>query len=82
MDRIDKALKRLNPREKQRFKEILLQIKIGNFQGLDLKKLKGREDIFRVRKGNMRIIFRKRADSIKILALERRGSKAYRKRKK
>lgn len=80
MDKIRKALNKLNSKEKQKFKEILAQIKTGNFQGLDLKKLKGRNDIFRVRKGNMRIIFRKTVNSIKILTLERRSSKTYKKK--
>jgi len=82
MDKIRKALNKLSPKEKQKFKEILVQIKTGNFQDLDLKKLKGRNDIFRVRKSNMRIIFRKTFDYIKILTLERRSSKTYKKKRK
>ncbi len=78
MDKIDKALNRLNPKEKKKFKEILLQIEIGDFRGLDLKKLKARNDVFRVRKGNMRIIFRETDESIKILSLECKSSKTYR----
>jgi len=78
MDKIKKALSRFNSKEKQRLKEILLQIDKGDFKNLDFKKLKGRNDIFRVRKGDMRIVFRKK-DSIKILSVERRGSKTYRK---
>ena len=77
MDKIKKALNRLSSKERRRLKEILLQIDAGDFQGLDLKKLKGRNDVFRARKGNIRIIFRKKDDSIKILSIERRGSKAY-----
>jgi mRNA-degrading endonuclease RelE of RelBE toxin-antitoxin system len=80
MDKIKKALNRLSPRERQKFKEILLQIDVGDFKDLDLKKLKGRNDIFRVRRGNIRIIFRKKDDSIRILSLERRSSKTYRRR--
>ncbi len=77
MDKIKKALNRLSSKERRRLKEILLQIDAGDFQGLDLKKLKGRNDVFRARKGNIRIIFRKKDDSIKILSIERRGSKTY-----
>lgn len=81
MDKVDKALKKLSPKEKQQLKEILVQIDKGDFQGLDIKKLKGRDDIFRVRKGNIRIIFRKIEQSIKILTLERRASKTYKKKR-
>ena len=77
MGKIEKALNKLNPKEREKFKEILLQINAGNFQELDLKKLKGRKDIFRVRKGDMRIIFYRTDNSIKILSVERRTSKTY-----
>lgn len=79
MDKIDKALKKLSPKERVLLKEILLQINAGDFKDLDVKKLKGRNDVFRVRKGSIRIIVRKQDDIIKILALERRGSKTYKK---
>lgn len=77
MDKIKKALNKLSPKERRRLKKILFQIDAGDFQGLNLKKLKGRNDVFRVRKGNIRIIFRKKDNSIKILSIERRGSKTY-----
>jgi len=78
MDKIDKILSKLGEREKEKLKNILLKINNSEFRGLDLKKLKGRNDVFRVRQGNMRIIFRKTDHVIKILALERRTSKTYR----
>lgn len=78
MDKIQKALKKLSPRERRRLKFILLKIERGDLGGLDLKKLKGRDDIFRIRKGDLRVILRKDGDSVKILTLERRGSKTYR----
>ena len=79
MDKIKKALSRLGPKEKQKLKGILLQLDAGDFKSLDLKKLRGRDDIFRVRKSNMRIIFRKKDNSIKILTIERRSNKTYNK---
>ncbi len=79
MDKVDKALNKLSKKEKSKFKKILLQIESGNFEKLDLKKLKAKHDIFRIRKGSMRIIFSKTGGNIKILSLERRTSKTYRK---
>ncbi|MCX6702530.1 MAG: type II toxin-antitoxin system RelE/ParE family toxin [Candidatus Wolfebacteria bacterium] len=78
MDEIEKALKKLTSKEKSEVEKILRRLKDGNFIGLDVKKLKGREDVFRVRKGNVRIIYRV-ADSkeIYILAIERRAEKTY-----
>ncbi len=80
MDKIEKALNKLSFKEKQKVREILLQADKGNFQGLNTKKLKGRDNIFRVRKGNIRIIFYKIDNSIKVLTIERRASKTYKKR--
>ena len=77
MDKINKALNKLNPKEKRTLKTILLKINNGNFQDLDLKKLKGRNDVFRAHKGSMRIIFYKTNNSIKILSVERRTTKTY-----
>ncbi len=80
MDRIEKALKRLNHKERQKLKDILVQINDGDFRNLDLKKLKARTDIYRIRKGNIRIIFHKtKNNSIKILVIEYRSSKTYKK---
>ena len=79
MDKIDKALNKLKPKEKRTLKGVLLKISNGNFQDLDLKKLKGRNDVFRVRKGSIRIIFYKIDNSVKVLSIERRTSKTYKK---
>ena len=77
MDKITKALQKLSAEEQKNLKDILTNINRGNFSGLDLKKLKGRKDIFRVRKGKMRIIFFNKENSIKILSIERRSDKTY-----
>ncbi len=78
MDRIEKALGKLSEKEKSKVKEILRKTKEGNFDGLDIKKLKGRDNIFRVRKGSIRIIYRKDAkQKIFVLAIERRSDKTY-----
>ena len=50
----------------------------GSLKNFDVKKLRGRDDVFRARKGNLRIIFRKNKDGeIYILALERRSETTY-----
>ncbi|MCH8986948.1 hypothetical protein IIA94_02160 [Patescibacteria group bacterium] len=79
MDRIAKTLKRLNPKERKLVKEILYKIKKENFEGLQVKKLKKRNDIFRVRKGDLRILYRKEKDKISILAIERKSENTYKK---
>ncbi len=81
MDRIEKALRKLSYKERKKIKDILAQINDGDFRKLNLKKLKGKTDIYRVRKGDIRIILHKtKGNSIKILAVERRSSKTYKKK--
>ena len=79
MDRIHKALKKLNAKEQKLFKQLLLRVEAQNLKNLDVKKLKGRKDIFRIRKGSLRIIYKKHKDTIFILTLERRTGTTYKK---
>ncbi len=78
MDRISKALKKLTENERQLIKDILERINLGKFKGLDLKKLVGRDDIFRVRKGDLRVILRLERQKYYLLTIERRSEKTYR----
>jgi len=77
MDKIDKALQKFSAKEKKQIKQTLSQLYSRNFQGLDIKKLKAREDIFRVKKGNLRIIYRLENDDIFILTIDRRREDTY-----
>ena len=78
MDKLSRALGRLSTKERKQVKGILLQLTIKNFLGLNIKKLKGRNDIYRVRKGDLRIIYRIVKERIFILTIERRSGKTYR----
>jgi len=77
MDAIKKALAAFSDKERARVKEILGALASNTTGGLDVRKLKGREDIFRVRKGDIRIIYRKKDRKIFILSIERRSEKTY-----
>lgn len=79
MDRIEKALARLSKKERARIRAALQKIQAKDFAHLDCKKLKGHGDIFRVRKGDVRIILRITKDGeVFILAIERRNDTTYR----
>jgi len=78
MDKITKAVKKLTAKERQVVKRILTQLANSNTTGLDIKKLVARDDIFRVRKGDIRIIYRHTSGSVFILAIERRSESTYR----
>lgn len=78
MDKIAKALKKLSQNQRELIKEILVKLKNKQLENLDCKKLKGRNDIFRIRKGQLRIIYRQDdKGNIFILAIERRSDTTY-----
>ena len=78
MDKIEKALARLSEKESRQLRVILSALKNSrSFSGLDVKKLKGHDDIFRIRKGKLRIIFRSLRGEIFILSIERRSDNTY-----
>jgi mRNA-degrading endonuclease RelE of RelBE toxin-antitoxin system len=78
MDKVAKALQNLSLKERESVKNILLKIKKSSLSGLDFKKLKNCDNIFRARKGKLRIIFKKQNNGqYYILAIERRSDKTY-----
>ncbi|MDP3772183.1 MAG: type II toxin-antitoxin system RelE/ParE family toxin [bacterium] len=78
MDKIEKALQKLSLEEREVVKELLHLLDADKTAHLDVKKLRGYADIFRVRKGVLRIIYRKDTQgTIFILAIERRGENTY-----
>lgn len=78
MDKIQKALNRLSAKEQKLVKDILTKLSQDQIQGLNIQKLQGHTDIFRLRKGDIRIIYRKKGTDIFLLAIERRSEKIYR----
>ncbi len=77
MDRVEKLLAKPDAKERRVIKEILTQLTAGLLQSLDIKKLQGRKDVFRARKGQLHIIFTMNSGVIKILAIERRTDNTY-----
>ncbi|MEI6378304.1 MAG: hypothetical protein WCO55_01465 [Candidatus Falkowbacteria bacterium] len=78
MDKLAKALRSFSLKERKQIKFILLKIKNNSLVGLDLMKLKNNDNIFRIRKGKLRIIYRKLDDGkFSILAIERRTDNTY-----
>lgn len=74
VDKITKALEKLTKKEKEQIKNILQDLTSEKYSGYDLKKLKGRDDIYRIRKDKIRIIYRLLENGeIYLLAIERRS---------
>ncbi len=77
MDKIDKALSKLTFKEKERIKNVIKALQLGRFGNLDIKKLKGLQDIFRVRKGELRIVYQLLGKMIIILKIDKRKEDTY-----
>jgi mRNA-degrading endonuclease RelE of RelBE toxin-antitoxin system len=78
VDKIQKALDKLKADEKIKIKEVLDDLRQNKPRGYDIKKLKGREDVYRIRKGKMRILYRVDTNGeIYLLAIERRSDNTY-----
>lgn len=77
MDKIQKATEKLTKKEKQWTKEIIKMLQSGRFNNLDIKKLKDMESVFRVKKGNIRIVYQIRNNRIFILKVGRRKEDTY-----
>lgn len=79
MHKIQKFLKRLSLSQQLEVDSLIDSILSGALDGLDTKKLKGHIDVYRVRLGDIRIIFKRKEDDIEVLDIGRRNEKTYRK---
>ncbi len=77
MDRIQKALQKLSDKEREMVKKVLTSFQAHRTQGLDIAKLKGYSDVYRIRKGNVRIIFQMKDGALYLLKIDRRSDTTY-----
>jgi mRNA-degrading endonuclease RelE of RelBE toxin-antitoxin system len=78
MNRIEKALAKLSKKERERAEAVLELIYVNLLESLDIKKLKGKKDFFRVRDGDIRIVFYKNIDGTNVLlTISRRNDTTY-----
>ena len=75
--RLVKVLSKLHVKERRSIELIVQRILNQQCDGLDIKKLQGIEDIYRVRKGDLRIMYRRSGNHIEVIAIERRTSTTY-----
>jgi mRNA-degrading endonuclease RelE of RelBE toxin-antitoxin system len=74
---LEKFFVRVTPKEKKLLSDIITRILDRNLKNLDIKKLTGTDNIFRVRKGILRIVFSMTKTDIKIISVERRNDTTY-----
>lgn len=75
---LDRELKKFSLKERAEVERLLGRIVSRNFTGLNCKKLKGLKNLFRVRKGSIRILFELNdSKEPAIFAIERRREDTY-----
>lgn len=76
-DKIAKFLQKLHTKDLKIIKEVILLLIKNQIDNLNIKKLKGSTNIYRARKGNIRIIFSKEKDVVKIMQISKRDDQTY-----
>lgn len=78
MDKIDKFLKKISKKDREKIEGLIFKIINKDFIGLDYKKFKGYSNIYRVRKREIRITFTiDENDIINIIAVSKRREDTY-----
>lgn len=77
MDKISKILSKLRPKERAWADRAVRLIRIGQVSEFDVKKLKGFDNIFRVRKGRVRIIYKIDKSYFVIIDVQTRNDNTY-----
>ena len=77
MPSLKKLLSRFNRKEREIIELMIGKIISRNWDDLDIKKLKGYHDIFRLRKGDIRIIYQIINKKIYILNIANRKETTY-----
>ncbi len=78
VDRISKAVAKLSGPEQKRVWEVFDAILSGEIAGLDVKKIKNENNVFRVRCGQIRVVYKRENKKILFISVGRRNEKTYR----
>ena len=77
MNKIDKFLLKLDKKTRLVLEEIIILIVSNNFSFLDIKKLKGSRNLYRVRVGRVRVIFEQTKNGNNIISISNRDDNTY-----
>ena len=77
MSKLKKLLSKFDKEERRIIETLIERIISLNWRSLKVKKLKGYQDIFRVRKGKIRISFAKEENNISVFSIDRRSEDTY-----
>lgn len=77
MPTLNKLLSKFSIEDRKILESAIVKIISLNWYNLDIKKLKEYQDIFRFRKGKLRILFTKNNNIVRIINIERRRETTY-----
>jgi mRNA-degrading endonuclease RelE of RelBE toxin-antitoxin system len=77
MDKAYKIIRKLQSKYRNTIENEINDILDGNLKGKDVKRLQGKRNYFRVRKGKFRIIFTTEGEKISIVKVAHRDNQTY-----
>jgi len=77
MDKMLKFLRKLSKKELKKMLQVIDDIERGNISHLDVKRLSGHTNIFRVRVGDIRILYIRSKTEYRLVRIERRSDTTY-----
>lgn len=77
MNDIEKFIGRLKREEREKVLESIKRIEKGDISGLNIKKLKGKKNQYRVRKGKLRLMYEVTNKGFRVFDVTRRGDNTY-----
>lgn len=77
MDKLKKSLLKLSAKEREVAELLISRIVAGDTANLDVRKLKGLDDVYRICKGDLRIIYTIKNDAVTIIDATRRSDTTY-----
>lgn len=77
MNQIEKFFKKIPKKDRIAIEKIIAQLLIYSFDGLDIKKLAGHKDIYRVRSGKHRIIYHDLGNCVLLQSTRKRNESTY-----
>jgi mRNA-degrading endonuclease RelE of RelBE toxin-antitoxin system len=79
MDRLAKELQKLSKKELERVLIVLQKLQLGQVDSLQVKSLKGRDEVYRARVGRFRVVYSvSKEGTLNVLAVRKRDEKTYR----
>ncbi len=77
MSNLRKDLQKLTREERDLIESIFQRMRVGDTHGFLIKKLKGHANLFRIRKGRLRMIYRNSGGVLELVSVDHRDEKTY-----